>query len=86
MCLYGALLQGIVTGFAYQREADVGGGVFVCAVHRCAGGQVAQALQRVMQLRQRAFLVAATTCAEQDIAAEQHVGMVVADVVVEMAG
>lgn len=58
----------------------------MCTVNRCAGGQVAQALQRVMQLRQRAFLVAAAACAEQDVAAEQHIGMVKGDVVVEMAG
>lgn len=86
MRLYGALLQGSVIGFAHQREADVCCRVFMCTVNRCAGGQVAQALQRVMQLRQRAFLVAAAACAEQDVAAEQHVGMVKADVVVEMAG
>jgi len=59
-----ALLQGGIAGFAGQREAQVGGSVFVCAIYAGTIGQLREALQRVVQLREGALEIPAATATE----------------------
>ena len=84
--LFDAPLHVRVMRFAGQREAQVGGGVFVRAIHAGVAGQLREALQGVMQLRGRAFEIPAAACAEQHIAAKQNAGCDEGEVVVEVAG
>jgi len=81
-----ALLQSGIAGFAGQREAQVGGGVFVRAIYAGVVGQLREALQRMVQLRGAALEIPAAARAEQHIAAEQCFRGKISDVVVEMAG
>ena len=82
----GALLHFGVVRFAGQREAQVGGGIFVCAVHAGVIRQLREALQGVVQLREAAFEIPAATATEQHVAAEQYFRGEICDVVVEVAG
>ena len=88
--LFDAPLHIGVMRFAGQREAQVGGGVFVRAIHAGVTGQLREALQGVKQLRGRTFEVPAAACAEQRIAAKQdardEVGRDEGEVIVEVAG
>ncbi len=81
-----ALFHGGVARLAGQREAQVGGGVFVRAIDTGGVGQAGQALQRVVQLRGCPFKIPAAACTEQHVAAEHDFRCEVGDVVVEVSG
>jgi hypothetical protein len=81
-----ALLQHGIIRFAGQREAQVGCGVFVGAIHAGVVGQQGQALQGMVQLCRCPFEVPAAACAEQHVAAEQNIRCDEADVIVKVAG
>ena len=87
-CLGGgdALFHGGIIRFAGQREAQVGGGVFVGAIHAGGIGQLCEALQGMVQLRRRPLEVPAAARAEQHVAAEQYSRRDERDVIVKVAG
>ena len=81
-----ALFQGGVIRFAGQSEAQVGGGIFVGAIHPGGIWEPGQALQGMEQLFRSAFEVPAAACSEQHVAAEQYSRRDKRNMVVDVSG